>query len=654
MFLFLYYSWPELIRIIFQSRILNKNYFLFDRIDDKILNKLFSIKDNCTYNRLFSLDEKIFILEKLIQISLDSVFIRSFLKETQEKRLLVKKKQRELEEELKIIEIKKKEIDKKYIAVKPEKKIEEMNKKLEKIKNSENPERNTRNDYSKVKKKLEEDIERYKNYIKYVKNFNENRKLLLSKIDKVKDELLNININEKKYLGLDRYGNKYYYFSEQIFVKTKKIGNNYNINNKSNIEWRVINNTKALSKIIENLCDKAIHESELKTKLLFIYPKYVKHLARKPQIYLPIEEIFKRNVLLYENNKSIIKNLKCIRSYSSLISNSINDFSLFFIKICNIEKGVSDYLLYDNKQWEIEENKKKIKLWLKDVRDVKKYANLIIFLNDRFKNPYRINTDKEEKEYKFEENKRIQQNQNDMINANKNMNVINNMPNNNSLLNKNGDNTKNDNIIINKNDLLEDLKKDINDIKSNITNASENFNSKNIKSELKYNNNDGTNENKNKSIIKKQIQNKENDEVSVLYSKDLFNQDGNINLYFENNKNLQSYRTRLWSKDWEPYNIEYFFIKYVNMIQSFSSLYISITMLEIVLNSLVKRRDLCKKKMDMIKKKEIKEKNNKDKIKEINEIEEIKEIKEIKEPINKNNNIILHSKIYPYLIYIFK
>ena len=347
MFLFLYYSWPELIRIIFQSRILNKNYFLFDRIDDKILNKLFSIKDNCTYNRLFSLDEKIFILEKLIQISLDSVFIRSFLKETQEKRLLVKKKQRELEEELKIIEIKKKEIDKKYIAVKPEKKIEEMNKKLEKIKNSENPERNTRNDYSKVKKKLEEDIERYKNYIKYVKNFNENRKLLLSKIDKVKDELLNININEKKYLGLDRYGNKYYYFSEQIFVKTKKIGNNYNINNKSNIEWRVINNTKALSKIIENLCDKAIHESELKTKLLFIYPKYVKHLARKPQIYLPIEEIFKRNVLLYENNKSIIKNLKCIRSYSALISNSINDFSLFFIKICNIEKGVSDYLLYD-------------------------------------------------------------------------------------------------------------------------------------------------------------------------------------------------------------------------------------------------------------------------------------------------------------------
>ena len=89
MFLFLYYSWPELVRIIFKSRILNKNYLLYDEIDEKILNKLFTMIDNCTYNLLFTFNEKVFILEKLIQISLDSVFIRSFLKETQEKRLSV-------------------------------------------------------------------------------------------------------------------------------------------------------------------------------------------------------------------------------------------------------------------------------------------------------------------------------------------------------------------------------------------------------------------------------------------------------------------------------------------------------------------------------------------------------------------------------------
>ena len=87
MFLFLYYSWPELVRIIFKSRILNKNYLLYDEIDEKILNKLFTMIDNCTYNLLFTFNEKVFILEKLIQISLDSVFIRSFLKETKEKRL---------------------------------------------------------------------------------------------------------------------------------------------------------------------------------------------------------------------------------------------------------------------------------------------------------------------------------------------------------------------------------------------------------------------------------------------------------------------------------------------------------------------------------------------------------------------------------------
>ena len=157
---------------------------------------------------------------------------------------------------------------------------------------------------------------------------------------------------------------------------------------------------------------------------------------------------------------------------------------------------------------------------------------------------------------------------------------------------------------------------------------------------LNYNNSNGVLKDC-KSIIKKMnnmpnnIKKDVQSEISILYSKNLFNQDGNINLYFENNKNLQSFRTRLWSKDWEPYNIEYFYIKYVNLIQSFPSLYISITILEIVLNSLVKRRDLCKKKMDMVKKKEIKEKAKKE---SISEISEIKEIREIKEPNNKSVN----------------
>ena len=645
MFLFLYYSWPELIRIIFKSRILNKNYLLFEEIDEKILNKLFNIKNNFTYNKLFTFEEKVYILEKLIQISLDSVFIRSFLKETQEKRQTVKKKQRELEEELKNIDIKKRELDKKYIAVKPEKKIEEMNKKLEKLKLSENSERHSsRYDIPQVKKKLYEDIEKYKNFIKYVNNFNENRKNIISKIDKIKDELLNININEKKYLGNDRYGNKFYYFSEQIFIKMKNT-------TKSNVEWRTINNEKALGKLVGSLCDKAIHENELKTKLLYLYPKYVKHLLRKPLIYTSIEDIFRKNVLYYENTKSVIKNLKYISNFTSALSNGINDYSLFFVKICNIEKGVSEYLLYDNKEWEIEENKIKIKQWLKDVRDVKKYANLIIFLNDRFKNPYRIINEKEENDYKFEENKRDELSQNSIIttthnNINMNMNMFNNnlqnmnniFPNNNINMNNNFNN--NNNMLNNKNNLLEDLKKDINNIKTNITNPS--YNPQIQNQELKYNSSSLEAFKDNKSIIKKMnnIQNNlkknEQGEISILYSKNLFNQDGNINLYFENNKNLQSFRTRLWSKDWEPYNIEYFYIKYVNLIQSFPSLYISITILEIVLNSLVKRRDLCKKRMDMVKKKEMKEKIKKDN--SVQEISEIREIREIKEPINKNIN----------------
>ena len=596
------------------------------------------------------MDEKLFILEKLVNISYDCVFIRSFLKETQEKKLNLKKKQKELEEELRNIEIKKKEIDKKRQTIKPEKKIEDLNKKIEKIINSTGEEKHTRSDSSLNKKKLEEEIEKYKSFIKNVNIFNENRNNLITKIEKIRDELISLNIAEKKYLGSDRYGNKFFYFSEELFMKIKKEDNNNNKNNNNNneyrFEWRIIKKEQTIDQLIDNLCDKGIHENDLKSKLVYLYPKYIKQLSKRESFNISIEEIFNKNVLTYENNKSLIKNMKAIKNlplFSTNIKNNeshIEDYNVFYEKINNIENDISEYLIYDKKEWETEINRNKIKNWLINVKDVKKYAHLLLFLNDRFKNPYKINSENDSKESKNEQKNSIiklnnNNNQDEIITTHKSdeskqlNNTLNNqnISENNIVIMKNKEMTTN--IIkkeaekeINKsNDIIDNLKQDITNIKNNINlgKKEEDNKEKNIQSNITNMNN---NNNKDEDNI---IINSENEN-------NLFDEYDNINLYYSNNKNQQSYKTRLWSKEWEPYNIEYFFIKYVNNIQSFPSLYISITIFEIVLSSLVKRRDLCKKRMDIEKKKETKDKEKKDKLKENNKIITINQN-------NTNNNI---------------
>ena len=55
-------------------------------------------------------------------------------------------------------------------------------------------------------------------------------------------------------------------------------------------------------------------------------------------------------------------------------------------------------------------------------------------------------------------------------------------------------------------------------------------------------------------------------------------------------------KIRLWSKEFESYNLEDIYIEYLNSVNSFPMLHICIDMFEIILNDLSKRREYFKKR----------------------------------------------------------
>ena len=170
-----------------------------------------------------------------------------------------------------------------------------------------------------------------------------------------------------------------------------------------------------------------------------------------------------------------------------------------------------------------EENKLNIKQWLANCNNVKKYSELILFFNEKFKNPYKIHNDKDTDE---------------------------NIPENNNVTNDN-----------------------------------------NMNNEILNNNENTINENT----------------INIITG-NLFENEDHLNSNYVNPKLQLGRRTKLWPKEYEPFNIEYFFVKYLNEVQSFPMLHMGITIFEIIINSLIKRRDLCKKRIDLGKKEKEKRK----------------------------------------------
>ena len=508
---FIYLTWPELIRLIFYSYTFNKNNYMSEEIKTNINKKLGKVKDVLAYNTALNFEDKLNILESLILLCYETSFIRDAIKEAQEDRNEIKKAEKEMEEDLKEIESKKRELERQEQFTQPQAKIEEINKKLSTL--TEDNSNLSRQEITKMRKSLEHEKNELKAVIRKLTMVNNQRDDILNKIEKKKIEILDIPMVGKKCIGYDGRGYKYYYFPwiyNKFFIRL-----NSKQPSSEKYEWHVIEKEENIKDIIDKLCEKGVHESALKKKMSSIlhkrmgyrYNRYNNDQNNSIDLNNPpkIEDIFKNNVLKYENIKNPLRYQKNCKI--NIITTKTNQYEIIYDKLCNIEDTITTYLSHDGKQWESFINRQNIRAWITCSNNIKQYVNFLLFLNDRVKNPYKIE----------------EGNLNAIGIANKNRKII-----------------------------------------------------------------EDDNESNNISIENKANQNLDN----------IIDNEGNFVVNYVNKELQFGNKIRLWSKEFESYNLEDIYIEYLNSVDSLPMLHICIDMFEIVLNDLSKRREYFKKRND--------------------------------------------------------
>ena len=599
---FIYHTWPEIIRLFLVSNTYSKTT-MYLNITNDFLIKLDNIFDIYAYNQTFNLEEKILLLEKLIYICYETNFVRNTIREEQDKKLEIKKKERELDDQLRDIEFKKREKEKENQFTQPQTRIEEITNKIKhlSVKN--------KLEYKKNKAKLDAEKEKYEKIIEEMNSINSQRDEILFKISSLKEDYMNTPTFNKSYLGSDGRGYKYFYFiwmDNYIFMRVniKKKKNKKkeekeekkeekkemeveeeeeeenNEEKEDKYEWRIIKDKEILNNdIIDKLSEKGMEEAELKNKLLKIYRKFPdnnstissnekeekkdikekkenkekKDKKEKEEKIPTLEEIFKTKSLKYENTKSPLyikpenENKKSSFKPFYIINgnNSYNLYKLVSEQIDKIEQNITKYLSLDNRQWESNINRNKIKQWISKISELPKFVNVLLFFNERIKMPYKI----EEKE-------------------------------------KNNNN--------NQSQKKEEQKQKNKKLKKTITDEE-----------------------------KEQEENPGN----------IFDEKGFLNIEYQNHTLQYANRIRLWTKENESYNVEKIYLSYLKGVKTFPQLIICVNLFEIAINELNKRKEQYKKKEknEIIENKE-KEKENKKEEKKENK----KEKKEEKEEEEEN------------------
>ena len=384
---FIYLTWPELIRLIFYSYTFNKNNYMSDEIKTNINKKLGKVKDVLAYNTALNFEDKLNILESLILLCYETSFIRDAIKEAQEDRNEIKKTEKEMEEDLKEIESKKRELERQEQFTQPQAKIEEINKKLSTL--TEDNSNLSRQEITKMRKSLEHEKNEFKAVIRKLTMVNNQRDDILNKIEKKKIEILDIPMVGKKCIGYDGRGYKYYYFPwiyNKFFIRL-----NSKEQSSEKYEWQVVEKEENIKDIIDKLSEKGVHESNLKKKMSSIlhkrmgyrYNRYNNDQNNSIDLNNPpkIEDIFKNNVLKYENIKNPLRYQK--NSKISIITTKTNQYEIIYDKLCNIEDIITTYLSHDGKQWESFINRSNIRAWITCSNNIKQYVNFLLFLNDR-------------------------------------------------------------------------------------------------------------------------------------------------------------------------------------------------------------------------------------------------------------------------------
>ena len=449
---FAYYSWPELVRLFLKSKTFSKdisievNYELLP-----ILEKIYKCENIISYNTALNFEEKLLILENLVIISYETNFIREIVKEANDSLNKSKKQKRDLEEELKYLDSRKIEFERHNKLTQPQNRINEINQKLEEL--GQNNNNKTRSANDKMKLKLENEKQILEDMIREMGENNVLRDDALSKLKEIKTEIFETQTIGRTNLGIDGRGYRYFYFNwmpNVIFIRAK---NNLR---EEKYEWRIINDLDILKNdLIDKLSEKGIEELELKSNLEIIYNKLTnktkdnessskenkiimdeenpnetketKEVSKdkekndntkmeiedektenkkepKKEEFIPqnLDYIFDNQVLKYQN--SLNPNINISSSNSSnnnsnnkqnkiiLITNEINQYEPICDRIKKLEINMTKYLCLDNRQWESQSNRAKIKVWISSINSLQNFINILLFFHERIKIPYKSET----------------------------------------------------------------------------------------------------------------------------------------------------------------------------------------------------------------------------------------------------------------------
>ena len=251
-------SWLELMYIVLSSSTFSSLNLASSSVISRLNNEILTLTQ---FNCEFSYDDKVCLLQSLINICYDTDIIRELIRSEHEKRDELKKSKKDLEEEMKVIDARKRILERQEKFTQPYLKVETLTKKLNTL--SEDNQHLTRMQLSKLRKEVEHEREQFKSVIKEMECINGRKVDIMNKIEKLQNEMYEIPTIGKKCVGVDGRGYKYFFFpweNEKIFMKCGK-------------EWKELGDERDIKELIERLSEKGVKEKALKSKLKKIYPK---------------------------------------------------------------------------------------------------------------------------------------------------------------------------------------------------------------------------------------------------------------------------------------------------------------------------------------------------------------------------------------------
>lgn len=405
-------TWPEVIRLIINS----EYHRLMVTAEIRDSARRLKLLNTRNYN-LLPIDEKLTLLEYILNTAMDSKLIKESIEEDIKLRIELSREKNDIESELKQIENRKREIERQEKYTSARQKVESLNKKLQNLV-EDNPQL-SRLEMTKLRRESEQERDKFKSIIKEAEEIENVKNKINTRLEKLSNEIYQIPSINKKLLGRDGLKNEYYFYpwiNNKIYVKSCT-----NDSRGKLFEWTEITTEDEVNELQSKLSEKGIKEGDLLNKIRKIYPRRLKlkpsttnpqkeadkdtdntpkDTPDKSEMLVNIEEkeegdnylktaLEWRNKILdkpYKANKSSNMNKNSIRDIYS--SDSFDDV---IKSLLNLEEKISDYLFKDEKEWESFDIRQGWKAWLAYIKKIPEYAKSLLLFNEKFKNPYKIN-----------------------------------------------------------------------------------------------------------------------------------------------------------------------------------------------------------------------------------------------------------------------